>query len=72
MQWVLLGEDLGISPTCEVGVASLIFPEGSIAKGPGLVLGYLFMGSQTNLSDLEQSWLYDSQCCVRFHVWLDQ
>ena len=29
--------------------------EGTIAKGPRLVLGYLFMVSQTNLSALEQS-----------------
>ena len=61
LQWVLLGEDLVISPTCEGGGE---LPEGPITKGPGLVLGYLFIVSQTNLSTLEQSWLHNSQWCV--------
>ena len=37
-------------------------------KGPGLVLGYLFMVSQTNLRALEQSWLPVSQWCVASQV----
>ena len=42
LQWVLLGGDLVISPTCNVGDAGQ-FPEGPIGKGHELVLGYLFM-----------------------------
>ena len=65
LQWVLLGEDLVISPTFEGrGESPVQFPEGPIAKGLGLVLGYLFMVSQTNLSALEQSWLPGSQWCI--------
>ena len=42
------------------------FQEESIEKGPGLILGYLFMVFQTSLSALEQSWLHDtSQICSR-------
>ena len=37
-------------------------------KGPVLILGYLFMVSQRNLSALEQSWLHDSQRCVAGQV----
>ena len=51
---LLLGEDLVISPTREVGVIGWIL-EGSIVKGPGKVLGYLFVVSQSNLSALEKS-----------------
>ena len=61
---VLLGENLVIPATCEVGGrgCSLVrFQKGSIVKGPGMVLGYLFMVSQPNLSALEQSWLHDRQ-----------
>ena len=49
---VLPGEDLVISPTCEVGVT------GSIPKKTNwkMVLRYLFMVSQPNLRALEQSW----------------
>ena len=39
LQRVLLGEDLVIFPTCEVG-SPVRFPEGPIAKGPGLVLEF--------------------------------
>ena len=53
-QWVLLGEDLVIYPNCGVGVASLI-PKGTIVKGPGMALGYLFMVSKPKLSALEKS-----------------
>ena len=50
-QLALLGEDLVISATCEVRAAGQL-PEGPIAKGPGMVLGYIFMFSQPNLSAL--------------------
>ena len=35
LQWVLLGEDMVISPTCEVEELPVQFLEGPIAKGPG-------------------------------------
>ena len=41
-----------ISPTFEVEGMPAGFPEASIAKGPGRVLGYLFVVSQPNLSAL--------------------
>ena len=40
LPFVLLGKDLVISPTCEVGLL-VPFPEGPIAIGPGMVLGHL-------------------------------
>ena len=46
------------------------FLEGPVAKELGMVLQYLFMISQPNLSDLEQSWLHDSQWCVTRQVCL--
>ena len=46
------------------------FPEGPIVKGTELVLGYLFMVSQPNLSSLEQIWLHDGQWCVTSHICL--
>ena len=52
LQWVLLGEDVVISPTCEVGGHKVQFTEGPIVKGPRMVLGYLFTISQPNLSFL--------------------
>ena len=42
------------------------FPKGPIAKGPGMVLGYIFMVSKLNFSDLEQSWLDDIVSRGRF------
>ena len=45
LQWVLLGEDLVISPTCEVGGSPVRFPEGPTVIGPEFVLGYLFVVS---------------------------
>ena len=39
-----------------------------IAKGPRMVLGYLFMDFQPNLSTLQQSWLHGSQWCVASQV----
>ena len=47
-------------------MSSVSFPEGSIVKGPGLVLGYLFMVSQINQSALEQSQLPDGASRARF------
>ena len=43
LQWVLLGEDLVISPTLELWGLPVQVPIGPIAKGHGLVLGSLLL-----------------------------
>ena len=67
LQRSLLGEDLVVFPTCEVGVQII---EGPIVKGPRMVLGYLYMASQPNLNALGQSWLHLSQWFVTINVFL--
>ena len=55
-----LSEDLVISPTCE-----MFNPwKDQLQKGPGMVMGYLSMVSQANISALEQSWVHGCQRCV--------
>ena len=49
------------------GVASSI-PGRNDCEGPGMILGYLFMVFQPNLSALEKSWLHESQLCVASQV----
>ena len=54
-----------IFPTCDVEVAGSISKR-TIEKGPGRVLGYLFMVSQPNLS-VNSQWGVASQVCS--HGW---
>ena len=44
------GDDLLISPTCEVAGSLLRFLEDPFMKGPGMVLGYFFMLSKSSLT----------------------
>ena len=67
LQWVLLGEDLGISPTCEVGCRQFDSQKEQFRKGLKWFLDTCSWFPQHILSALEQSWLHNIQLCS--HAW---
>ena len=69
LQWGLLGEDLVISPACEVGGCQFNSRKDQLRKGLDVSrdTSSLFLSSTINA--LEQSWLPDSQHCVASQVY---
>ena len=67
VQWVLVGGDFGISPSCDWGSPDP-FLRGTIVRSTGMVLRYLFMVlSPTSVPQSTAGWIHVCQVCS--HGW---